>query len=123
MAIVLDTGVLYHPEVLRRLAELPDDIVLPAIAYAERGRQILRDGRSLPELDVALAENEIRVEPFDRDAALRYAVHVHDDATWRRTARDALIAGHVGENDILWTTNRSDFEVIGVPADQIVEVG
>lgn len=122
MHIVLDTGVLWRPDALRRLARLPHDIIVPAIVYTERARQILRDGRSIEELDSALQANEFTVEAYDAEHATRYAVQIADDSDWIRLARDAMIAGHVRDGDLLWTTNPHDFQELGVPDNQILPV-
>lgn len=123
MRIVLDTGVLWRPDALRRLAQLPNDVIVPAIVYTERARQILRDGRSIEELDSALQANEFTVEAYSAEQATRYAVQIQDDNDWIRLARDAMIAGHVRDADLLWTTNPDDFEELGVPDEQILPVG
>lgn len=59
--------------------------------------------------------------PGAADGADRYAAHV-PDVDWRRRSRDALIAGHVGVGDSLWTTTPQDFVALGVPEAAIVAV-
>lgn len=122
MRIVLDTGVLWRPRALRALAELPDDVVVPAAVFTERARQIRRDGRDVEELTSALEANEFQVEPYGPEEARRYAVEVQDDDAWRRLARDATIAGHVRSDDLLWTTDPDDFLEIGLEDEQILDV-
>lgn len=122
MSIVLDTGVLWRPPVLRRAAARDDEIILPAVVFAERARQLVQRGVEPGEFLAWLRRSEFVVESFGIAQALRRAVRVTDDRLWKRASRDALVAGHVGEGDELWTTNPSDFIAIGVPERQIVAV-
>jgi hypothetical protein len=39
---------------------------------------------------------------------------------WEARARDAMIAGYVGDADVLWTFNAKDFRALGLPDRQIV---
>jgi predicted nucleic acid-binding protein len=121
MSIVLDTGIFYRPDALRNAARLEDDIVVPAVAYMERLRQLVRDGGSRETFDRFLQSLDCAVQPFTRTEAARFAPLVSQDA-WKRLARDAMIAGHVGPEDVLWTTNARDFLAIGVPANQVLAV-
>lgn len=123
MRIVVDTGVLGKADVLRIMVELPYEIVVPSVVVAERARQLARDGRRPAELLEALAANDMIVEALDLDRSLRYAPKIHDDERWAHLARDALIAGHVDEESILWTTDVEDFLEVGVPEDRIFPVG
>jgi predicted nucleic acid-binding protein len=120
MRIILDTGAMFHPEVLRRTLQSKAPVVLPAVAYAERRRQLRAAGRSLDEFSTLLAAALIDVEPFTRAEADRLP-HMGDEP-WRRMARDALIAAHVQAGDELWTTNPKDFLLLGVPRQQVVQV-
>lgn len=122
MRIVLDTGVFYHPEALRRAARAETELVVPAVVFMERARQLRRDGRDVRAFAVRLIEDGYLVEPFRPSHALRYAVPLDDDRLWRKHLRDAMIAGHVGPGDELWTTNPRDFEAIGVPKAQVRRV-
>lgn len=110
MRFILDTGVFYHPGTLREVVAQGVEVVVPAVAFTERARQLRRDGRSVEDFTRLLLEHAFVVEPYGLVQALRRAVHVADDRTWARHARDAMIAGHVGPEDVLWTTNRADFE-------------
>lgn len=120
MRIILDTGILWRPAVLRRLAATAYDVVVPAVVFVERARQVLRDGGTVDDLIGVLRRNQFEVEPFGMTQGLRYAVGIADDGRWKRLARDALIAGHVGRNDVLMTTNPKDFLAIGLPEDAVV---
>jgi predicted nucleic acid-binding protein len=119
MRIILDTGALFHPEVLRRTLGL-GEVVLPAVAYAERLRQIVAAGRKPEELARVLRRALIDVEPFGRAQADR--IPGLADSEWRRLARDAMIAAHLQPGDRLWTTNPKDFLALGMPKEQIVAV-
>lgn len=122
MSVVLDTCALWSRSALAALATCGDEVVLPAVAYTERARQWLAAGRPLSALDELLRANHIDVEPFSPAHGLRFAAHVHDDDRWRRLAHDALIAGHLGPEDQLWTGNVDDFVAVGVPREQVVAV-
>lgn len=123
LRIVLDTGVFYYPEALTRLAELPHDIIVPVVALAERLRQVERDGLDGGAFRRALRRAQVDVEPMREDHATRFAPTLTEDVDWRRLSHDAFIAGHVGDDDELWTTNPEDFVRIGLRAAQIVAVG
>lgn len=119
---MLDTGVFFRPEALLAVAGLARPVVVPAVVYMERMRQLSRDRRDLAEFHDVLEAMQFDVEPFGKPEAARYAPAIHDDASWRRLARDAMIAGHVGEDDVLWTTNKKDFLAVGVLAERIMDV-
>lgn len=98
MTLVLDTSALWHPTLLRRLTEahgrgLRVDVVLPAVAYAERYRQLARDARDMLRWQTDLENAGIRVEPFTEAEAER--LRGLDDETWRAHARDFLVTAHV----------------------------
>lgn len=119
MRIVLDTSAFCQKDAFRQLAKVPYPIVLPVVALAERVRQLDRDGKSVSLFVQRLAEFRIEIEPLTAESATRYARALHDNDRWKRLARDALIAGHVRENDVLWTMNPKDFVAVGVPPGQI----
>lgn len=122
MRIVIDTGVFFHAAALRALASQPHEIIVPAVVFAERARQRAKLGEEPSVLLDRLEEQHMRLEPFGPAEAIRYVPRITDDRTWEKLARDAMIAGHVGPGDVLWTANRKDFEAIGVPPEQIVDV-
>lgn len=118
--IVLDTGVFFRPAALRALATVPNEVVVPAVAFAERARQLTKRGVALARFEGLLEEMGFRVEPFGPEEALRFAAGLVDDARWRSLARDAMIAGHLRPSDVLWTTDPKDFLELGVPPAQVV---
>lgn len=120
--IVLDTGVFFRPAALRRLAEAPNLVVVPAMAFAERARQLAKRGVPADDLLRLLDRLAFAVEPFGPEEAARYAPALVDDGRWRSLARDAMIAGHLRAGDVLWTTDPKDFLDLGVPASQVVAV-
>lgn len=120
MRAILDTSALFRPAALADLARQAADMVLPAVAYAERLRQVSLRGQRKQEFDAFLVEMGVRIEPFGPDEAARFVPGLVDGPTWERLARDAMIAGHLGPGDLLWTTNPKDFLVLGVPKDQIM---
>lgn len=119
MRVVLDTNALFDREAMLQLAATRKRIILPAVAFAERARQLQRAGRSLEELWQVLEVGKISLESFGADEALRRPLHAIEDKAWGRLARDAFIAGHVGPGDMLWTKDVEDFVAVGVPRDQI----
>lgn len=121
MRHVIDTGIFYHAGALTALAGAKEDVIVPAVAFAERVRQLRRDGRRVEAFLEALAANHWQVEPLGAAEGLRVPP-VTDDRVWRRHARDALIAAHVRTDDTLWTTNPKDFLLLGLAAAQLREV-
>lgn len=120
MSIILDTGVLWRPQALDRLQGQRAPLVLPSVALAERARQYRKKGWPVDRLLQDLDDNGISIETLGPLEALRRAPSVLDDVRWQRHCRDALIAGHIGPDDMLWTTNPRDFLELGVPPDQVV---
>lgn len=122
MRIILDTGALFYPRALQAIdPSVP--VVVPAVVFLERSRQLAREGRMVPaEYRRLLRDSVWLVEPFGEEEALRTPGTRLDDAQWRRLARDAMIAGHVRPGDRLWTSNPRDFATLGVPTEQIVDV-
>ena len=120
MRLILDTGVLFHPAALRAIAQYREPIILPAIAYAERIRQLRAAGRSTADFDTFLSKSNIVVEAFDRGSAQR--VPAIGQELWNKASRDVLIATHVHDDDLLWTTNPRDFRSVGVPEERLVPV-
>lgn len=120
MRIVFDTSAFFVSAALRAVRDGSFDAVVPAVAFAERARQLASEGRLAPRQFLAwLAANRMPVEPFGAEEALRIAAGVRDRALWNRSARDAMIAGHVGPEDVLWTANRRDFEAVGLAPERI----
>lgn len=122
--IVVDTGVFFRPDRLRAAADDPRPFIVPAVAYAERLRQLA--ARGVPAGDIAAFAVAMRpvVEAFDMTEAERFVPRTGTmpRARWRSLARDALIAGHVRPDDELWTTDPSDFRELGLAEAQIVAV-
>jgi predicted nucleic acid-binding protein len=123
MRIILDTGTFYHPNAIQELASTDAPIIVPAVAYAERLRQLRKAGQSVPHFEHVLDAGGYTVEPFGRPEALRMQSLMLNAEQWRRSSRDALIAAHVGPEDQLWTTNPRDFERMGLPGSRIRTIG
>lgn len=119
LRVILDTSVLWDRDVLAKARPAGWETILPAIAFTERARQVQEAGREAAELWTLLKSNEIIVEDFRVEHGMRIAARL-DKATWDRHARDALIAGHVGPDDVLWTKNPKDFLKVGLTKEQIV---
>lgn len=116
MRLVLDTSAFYYPRALRRIPR-GQNVVVPAIVFTERARQLKRDGRATPSVLLrTLADRGWKVEPYREENALR-AAHLApaDDAEWQELARDVLVAAHVREEDILLSANVADFVALGLP--------
>lgn len=120
--LVIDTGVFFRREALERLKEVDVPIIVPATVYMERGRQLLARGVTQQAWDRTIRTRGFVVEPFSRQEAARFAMQIDDDHRWGRLYRDAMIAGHVGPEDVLWTMNPEDFLAVGLEADQVVGV-
>lgn len=122
MKIVLDTNVFWNPKALQELSNRTEDVVVPAVVVAERARQLRRDrDRDAKAFVRQLEDMDFIIEPMGPSEAIRYTEHLADKA-WKKHARDALIAGHVGPTDELWTSNVKDFVEVGVPESQIRKV-
>lgn len=120
MVVVVDTNILWDTAALARLRDCAQPAVLPAVALAERARQLLIQGRALDELWGTLHQAGIDVVPMMRDQAIRCGELRVPDNLWSRHARDAMIAGHVGPDDVLWTKNPKDFLAVGLPPERIL---
>lgn len=120
--IVVDTGVFFRPAALRVLSDMPNPVVVPAVAFAERARQVALRGVPADALLDLLDRLDFDVEPFGPEEAQRFAPLLTDEARWRAHARDAMVAGHLRPGDLLWTTEPRDFLDLGVPAEQVVAV-
>ncbi|HEX2021368.1 MAG TPA: hypothetical protein VHH36_01540 [Candidatus Thermoplasmatota archaeon] len=120
MRLVLDTSAFYYARALRRVPR-GDRVIVPAVAFAERARQLKRDGRASPAaFHGSLADRGWKVEAFREEHALR-AAHLApvDDARWQDLARDVLVAAHVRPDDVLLTANVGDFLALGLPAARL----
>lgn len=101
---------------------LPHEVVVPTVVFTERARHLAKNGVRPPELLSQLQANRFELEAYGIEEARRFAPRVHDDEAWDRLARDAMIAGHVRSEDVLWTTNPSDFRTLGLDEERIVVV-
>lgn len=119
MRLILDTGLFFRPIALREARKSGRPVVLPAIVLAERGRQLALLGRPFHEVATFAAESGIIIEPFDSPQAARLSERAPAKEMWDRHARDAMIAAHVREGDILWTTNPRDFLKLGLRPEQV----
>lgn len=117
MRIILDTGVFFRPSLLAGLATRTEIVVVPAIVLAERRRQLESAGRESALLWKTVQDAQFVIEPFGFDESLKMAIL--DDASWARHARDAMIAAHVRDGDVLWTTDPRDFLSLGLRSEQV----
>lgn len=116
MRLLLDTSAFYHARALRRIPR-GDHVVIPAVVFTERARQLKRDGRASPAaFHRSLTDRGWKVDPFREEQALR-AAHLapSDEERWQSLARDVLVAAHLRADDILLTADTADFLEIGIP--------
>ncbi|MHB8603791.1 MAG: type II toxin-antitoxin system VapC family toxin [Thermoplasmatota archaeon] len=123
MSIIVDTGVFWSPEAMERLRRRRD-VLVPSIVFVERARQLEeKDEMTAERFALRLRQLRWRVAPYTHEEAMRtLRLAPLEQGRWRRMARDALIAGHVGQHDVLWTFNGKDFRVLGLPERQIVDL-
>lgn len=104
MKLVLDTSALWDGPLAEALIDahalgLTEDgrlhLLLPAVAYAERLRQLTRDDQDVALWREDIAAMGIAVEPFGLEQAARVPQLVMSNEEWRRDARDAMVAAHV----------------------------
>lgn len=119
MRIILDTGVLSRPDAIRDLAEQEHHLILPSLALAEHARFIDRAGHSLRDLLITLRMFEVEIEPLDVEQVHRLPRGAHEDHLWEAAGREALIASHLQDHDIVWTTNPDDFLALGLRPGQV----
>jgi len=118
--VLLDTSAFYYARALRRIPR-GDHVVIPAVAFTERARQLKRDHRASPAtFHRSLTERGWKIEAFREEQALRAAyLAPSDEERWQDLARDVLVAAHVRADDILVTANTGDFIELGIPAAQL----
>lgn len=104
LILVLDTTALWDRSLLEMLGRASArglqergalEAVLPAVAYAERIRQLRRDGQSERTWMAQLGTSGIRIEAFGREEADRLPEAPVDDDAWAGRSRDFLISRHV----------------------------
>ncbi len=104
MELILDTNALWNRALLETLARIHEDepgpsgevsAVIPAIAFAERLRQVYGDEDREPALRGAIEDSGARIEPFTAATAERLAKSTDEGIDWHAHARDYLIAAHV----------------------------
>ncbi|MGB0652248.1 MAG: type II toxin-antitoxin system VapC family toxin [Thermoplasmatota archaeon] len=124
MRIILDTGVFFRKQALLNAEARHEPLIVPAIVFAERLRQVAARGISAQRLAREIERFGGHIEPFGPTQAARFVPGLADlpRRQWQRLARDAMIAGHLRDGDELWTTNVGDFEEIGVEKGRIVGV-
>jgi hypothetical protein len=121
MSLIVDTGVFWKPAALAKLRGKPG-VVVPSIVFMERARQLEAGGdMTLEEFAASLRSLRWTIAPFAAKEATRTArLAPMKPDRWEARARDAMIAGYVGDADVLWTFNAKDFRALGLPDRQIV---
>lgn len=122
--VVLDTSALYYPQALALLETQPRPVIVPTIVLLERARQLRASGRDgWSDVVVLASAAGWDIEAFDAAHARRTArLAPLDPRIWRTINRDAMIAGHVGDDDAIWTANPRDFLHLGLKEQQVVDV-
>lgn len=120
MRIILDTSVLWNKRLLNELATMPNEIIVPAVVFAERARQFRKNGFSVRDLQIILHANGFQIESLSAQMATKYCSEIIDDDDWKKLSRDSLIAGHIKNCDQLWTSNPKDFIKLGVDEANIL---
>lgn len=120
MKLVLDTNALWHRPLTNVLARAHEqglqdvgdvEVLVPAIVYAERMRQLQGDEPRVALFNRLLSDVAARVEPFTVDEAERLGDRAPSDRLWRGHARDLLIATHVhGERVVITDDGRPPWE-------------
>lgn len=101
MILVLDTNALWDQGLVREIAAAQAtnrsfiEPILPALAYAERRRQVSTDEDKLAAFDVILQGMQPTIEPFTRSEGDRVAQQAPSPDEWAEHARDILLAAHV----------------------------
>lgn len=115
MIWVLDTTALFCKPLMRILTAArarygpkaaPVQVLLPSLAYAERLRQIRRDGKNETHWKRSLELAGIQIEPFRGTEADRLEAMAQQDDVWKTHARDCLIRCHVHGARTLITDDR-----------------
>lgn len=115
MILVLDTNALWHAPLLRALSRARErglhrigelEVLLPALVFAERARQVGADEDRLSLFGSLLDDVGARIEPFGREEGGRVANREPNDAIWKEHARDFLIAAHVHSGRVGVTDDR-----------------
>lgn len=103
MILILDTDALWHRPLLDALVAANGtglapgtlETVLPAVAYAERLRQLQHSARRVRAFREFLQLAAVRVEPFTAEQADRVPWDSIGEDDWTAHARDFLIAAHI----------------------------
>lgn len=113
--LVLDTNALWNGPLVRGLARAREEglqrfgeleVVLPAIAFAERARQLAQDDDSMRLFRQLLGDIGAKIEPFGVQEGERLASRKPPRTVWRAHARDLLIAAHVHRDRVAVTGDR-----------------
>lgn len=104
MHLVLDTNSLWHATLTEALSiarrtevfSPPGrSVVLPAVAYVERARQVHGDPPREAAWETILRRVQPTIEAFSTQDAHRLVGRAPSTASWHAHARDYLIAAHV----------------------------
>lgn len=121
MSLIVDTGVFFKPAALAKLRG-KRGVVVPSIVFMERARQLEASGDwTLEQFAATLRGLRWTIAPYTvKEATRTVRLAPMERDRWGRMARDAMIAGYVGDADVLWTFNPKDFRALGIPDRQIV---
>lgn len=115
MKLVLDTNALWSVPLFDALAEArvaatsgltQVQAIVPAVAYAERYRQMRQRPRGTELLATALERGGVHIEAFGPEQVHRLPAGVADGQAWTAHGRDFLIAAHVHGDRVAVTEDR-----------------
>lgn len=121
MSLIVDTGIFFKPAALAKLRGRRD-VYVPSIVFMERARQLEASREmSIERFASTLRSLRWTIAPYTaREATRTVRLAAMRPDRWTRAARDAMIAGYVGDSDVLWTFNAKGFRALGVPERQLV---
>src|ERR1700737_4281333 len=102
MSLIVDTDVFFKPAALAKLRGKMG-VVVPSIVFMERARQLEASGEmTLEQFAATLRGLRWTIAPYTaREATRTVRLAPMQQNRWEKMARDAMIAGYVGDSDVL----------------------
>jgi len=123
MTMWLDTNVFWNKQFLLEIKTFSDEVAISSIVFYERLRQLLKHSITAADFRQYLENNKIYIRDFTSAEGNSIPQPIiTDDKLWKSLARDAMIASHIGPNDIIVTSNSKDFIALEIPFKQILQV-
>lgn len=121
VALALDTCVLSDKHFIGWIqGESNIDVVVPVVAYMERRRQIINNGRNPEDLEALLKACRMKVIPFDKNCATRASDYMRQQPNicpecGKLDWADVMILANIDRPwAVLVTHNIKDFERYGL---------